>query len=525
MKKKRFLPLIALCAMLMLGHVGMAQTAIERLKSEYPAVMEQYGKRLEALKADYIIAIDVSGTMDKYKGTVVPALQSFIGSIPDGDYVCILQFGTITKEAGLSGQISQSNRANFQETLNHIYDRDNALFYNTNLCKMLETVNERMNRPGHNDLQYVFMFTDFVEDASTSDAEWEAITAKIKATSHRYTVLPFAMQLNGKDSGKDIPKVRNALSNLRIININSSSELNSWFEEQKTDISKTRLKDLIMADFDKWYSENKIELALAINFNRNLSLSYKVDDETVPAFVNGFMLTKCEPVSQSNNVEKVIIKHDSIYKGRDISTEIGSLKFFNNSLVQSNTKATVLVAMRPTFTMGEKEGEPSFANEIRNLGLENELSHATELTAENGFIIGWNIWLVCALALLILLLLFFLVRDTILPYRLKNIRITVNEPSGQEEHYEFRGEQSKEFGKRGEIIDQADFVVCIYGRRGYPLFYPRAIIFKLVEQPTGSHATIDVDSKTCSSSTTIKTGQKVNLQIQGLCYVFTIDRA
>ncbi len=110
MKKLSILLMLALS---LIGSKMPAQTAIERLKTEYPSVMEQYGKRLEALKADYIIAIDASGTMMDYKQTVVPALQDFLGSIPDGDYVCILKFGTITKEVGLSGQINQGNIGTF----------------------------------------------------------------------------------------------------------------------------------------------------------------------------------------------------------------------------------------------------------------------------------------------------------------------------------------------------------------------------------------------------------------------------
>lgn len=430
MRKKRFLPLIALCIMTILANGVMAQTAMDRLKTEYPSVMEQYGKRLEALKADYIIAIDVSGTMDHYKETVVPALQSFLWSIPDGDYVSIIKFGTIAKEAGLSGQIFESNRNSFKQTLDQIYARDPDCYNQTNICKMLEFVNDRMNRPGHNDLQYVFMFTDFVEEPNCSDAEWDAVATKMKASTNRYTVLPFAMQLNGRDSGKDIPKVRKALSNLRIININSSSELNNWFEEQKADISKSRLKDLIMSDFDKWYSENKIKTELFIGINGDLKLNTNVDAETVPAFVNGFMMTQCEPVSQSNNVEKITIKYDSLFKGRDVSANIGSLKFFKNSLIQKNTKVTVLTAIRPTFITGDKEGEPSFANEIRNLGLEDELVRTTELTAENNFVLGWNIWLFSICCGLLAAWLWLFVMNTLRRHRLGYLNLLISDNRG-----------------------------------------------------------------------------------------------
>ena len=516
MKKKRFLPLIAVCVMTMFANGVKAQTAMDRLKAEYPSVMEQYGKRLEALKADYIIAIDVSGTMDHYKETVVPALQSFLGSIPDGDYVSIIKFGTVAKEAGLSGQINQSNRNSFKQTLDQIYVRDNDCYYQTNICKMLEFVSERMNRPGHNDLQYVFMFTDFVEDANCPDAEWDAVAAKMKASTNRYTVLPFAMQLNGRDSGKDIPKVRRALSNLRIININSSSELNNWFEEQKADISKSRLKDLIMSDFDKWYSENKIKTELSIGINGDLNLNFNVDGETVPAFVNGFILTQCEPVSQSNNVEKITIKYDSLFKGRDVSANIGSLKFFKSSLIQKDTKATILTAIRPTFITGDKEGEPSFANEIRNLGLEDELVHTTELTAENSFVLGWNIWLVCALALLLLVFLYYFVKMTVLPHKLNNIVVAfTNIGDKSQTNYTFKNTQSHLFGKTGTIINKADFVIEIYGRRGFPIIMPRSIMFKVLQEPSQGLVIYKNNSLINKTPVKIKLGEMMNLS-QGI---------
>ncbi len=522
MKKLSILLMLALS---LIGSKMPAQTAIERLKTEYPSVMEQYGKRLEALKADYIIAIDASGTMMDYKQTVVPALQDFLGSIPDGDYVCILKFGTITKEVGLSGQINQGNIGTFQETLNQIYaKKDDDVFWKTNICKMLETVNDKLTRPGHNDLQYVFMFTDFVDDASAS-ADWESVTAKMKATSQRSMLLPFAMQLNGKNAGQDIPKVRAALPNLRIININSSSELNAWFEDQKADISKSRLKDLIMSDFDKWYGDNKITTELAIELNGGLKLKYDVDGEVVPAFVNGFMLTQCEPVSQSNNVEKINIKHDTIYKGRNVSAKIGSLKFFKKNLFQKNTKATVAVTMRPTFITGDKEGDPSFANEIRNLGLETDLLRNMELSAENNFVIGWNLWLVGALLLLLLVFLYYFIKMTVLPHKLNKVKVDVDTvPQSQVVlGHEFKNEVSHLFGKDGVVLPQAKFLLKVYGRRGFPIFVPRSIIFEVVEKPGNVIFTFSKGSDNIPSlKSKVKIDDTVKIQQGSNIYTFTI---
>ena len=77
----RFPLLIALSFLLMLGQRSMAQTAIERLKNDYPAVMEQYGRNLHGIHTHYIFVIDVSGTMNKYKDdVVVPGIKNFLNT-------------------------------------------------------------------------------------------------------------------------------------------------------------------------------------------------------------------------------------------------------------------------------------------------------------------------------------------------------------------------------------------------------------------------------------------------------------
>jgi len=523
--KKISLLLIGLLVMSLFGNKMVAQTAIERLKADYPAIMEHYAKQLENQHADYIIAIDVSGTMNKHQNIVLPALNSFLNALPDGDYVSIIKFGTKAEEFGLSGVINQSTRGSFQNTLSRVYDRDPAFSQRTDLGAMCNAVLAQMDRPGANNLQYVFMFTDFINEPGVGNTDWKTLQERVAALSKINIIRAMAMQLPGANTGRDIQLVRNVYPNLQTINVDNSAQLNDWFEGQKAEITKVRLKDLILGDFDKWYSENKIKTELSIGLNRELTLDFEVDGDAVPAFVNGFMLTQCETVSRSNNVENIVLKCDTVYKGRAVTAEIGSVKFFQTSLCERNTKVTTLVTIRPTFTTGEKEGDASFANEIRNLGLENDLARTTELTAESDFVLGVDLWIACLLALVLIVLFVFFVKDTILPYRLNKLRVCVAEPSGEETRFEFLGETSKEFGKQGVIIDQADFVVRIYGRRGYPLIWPRAIILQIVEKPQGLPCTLDVNDKVCSgSSVKMKLGQDVIMHVSALRYTFTIDR-
>lgn len=406
-----------------------AQTAIERLRADYPSVMEQYGKRLEAQKADYVIAIDVSGTMMKHKDLVLPALSSFIDALPDGDYLSIIKFGTKAQECGLSGKVDKGSRENFKNTLLKVYERDNAFFFSTDVYAASEAVLAQLSRPGSNDLKYVFMFTDFLDESGHKDADWQSLGSRVNAMSKDNTIRAFAMQLPGGNSGRDVNKVRMVFPNLQTINVDNSSSLNEWFEGQKADISKTRLKDLIRGDFDKWYSEGNIKTELSIGLDHKLRLKYNVD-ELVPAFVNGICIDSCLLVAQSNNIEKVNFATDSVYKGRGISSVIGTLKFFNKSPIQSNTKVTMSVTYRPMFTMAEKEGEASFANEIRNLELENDLMRTEELTAERGFVCGWNIWLFSICCGLLVAWLFLFIMNTLRIHRLGHLNLLIRDENG-----------------------------------------------------------------------------------------------
>ena len=528
MKKKRILLLIALCLAMLLGQESLAQTAMESLKKEYPAVMEQYGKRLEAQKADYVIAIDVSNSMLRHKEIVEPALSSFIDALPDGDHLSIIKFGRKAEEFGLSGKVDQSTREGFKQTLSRIYVRDPEFVNSTNIYAMCETILAQMSRLGGNDLKYIFMFTDFIDLSGRQDNAYQILGDRVAGMAQTNTIRAFAMQLpGGNGEGRDIPKVRLVFPNLQIIDVDNSSQLNSWFEGQKAKISEVRLKDLIRGDFGKWYSENKMPLDLAIGLDKSLRIKYKVDD-VVPAFVNGFMLQQCEPVSQSNNVEKIIIKHDTIFKGRDVSAKIGYLKFYKKNLIQKNTKATVAVTMRPTFTTGDKEGEPSFANEIRKLGLETDLLRSSELTAENDFVLGWSIWLTCALLLLLLVFLYYFVKMTVLPHRLNKVKVEVETvPSTNDQQYghTFNKEVSYLFGKEGEILPSAKFVLRVRGRRGFPVFVPRSIVFEVIEktdQVNFSFSKGDVNIPSLKSKA--KIDETITIQQGSNIYTFTLRK-
>ncbi|MBO7488740.1 MAG: VWA domain-containing protein [Bacteroidales bacterium] len=494
-----------------------AQSAIERLKVDYPAVMEHYAKRLEAQKADYIIAIDVSGSMNKYKDVVVPALNSFLASLPEDDYVSIIKFGTKAEEFGLSGKINKSTMGAFQNTLSKVYDRDPAFVSRTDLAAMCEAVLAQMSRPGGNDLKYVFMFTDFVNEPGSASLSWDELASRVSAIAKNNMVRAFAMQLPGSNSGRDIQLVRNVFQGLQTISIDNSAQLNEWFEGQKAEISKVRLKDLIKGDFDQWYSEGNITMDLKIAMTSKLKLKYDVDGK-VPAFVNGFIVNACEPLSQSSNVEKVNLTLDSAYKGRGMSVNAGSLKFYNNAITQKGVSTTVTMIYRPMFTMADKDGDESFSNDIRKLGLEEDLTRTVELTAEKGLVIAWNLWAAAGVLALIVLAIYLLFAYVFIPYRIKDIRVTATGIGGKKETYDFKKENSHLFGKKGTKLEQADFVAKIKGG----MFH--SIKFIVEEKPQTSGLTMQKDnSGVPSMKCRIKVGETIKLNQGLISFEFKIN--
>lgn len=526
MKKIRISLQIALCFLsMMFVHHSMAQTAIDRLKADYPAVMEHYAKQLEGQHADYIIAIDVSGTMNKHQNIVLPALNSFLNALPDGDFVSIIKFGTKAEEFGLSGVINQSTRPSFQNTLSRVYDRDPAFSQRTDLGAMCAAVLSQMSRPGANNLQYVFMFTDFINEPGVGGSDWKSFQERVAAISKINIVRAMAMQLPGANTGRDIQLVRNVFPNLQTINVDNSAQLNDWFEGQKAEITKVRLMDLIRGDFDRWYSEGKIQTGLSISFDHDVNLIYTVNSD-VPAFVNGVFVSGVEAVGQSNNIERLTLAADSLYKGRSIKKSIGTIKFFDKKPVQRGVSATVSVTFRPTFIMSDEEGAPSFSNEIHRLGLEKDLTRTMEIEATNDFIAGWNLWILGLCLLIILVLIFFFIKDTILPYKLNNIRLTATGVGGKKVTYDFKKESSRFFGKKGTVLEQADFIVKVYGRRGYPIIFPRAVMFQIVEKPQASKLTMVKNNDTISSlKTSLKVDEVIHLKQGLISYEFKINNA
>ena len=242
---KRFLIFVTL--FLSTTIVSAQQQGVDALKADYPLLMEKFGAELESQRADYIFAIDVSGTMSKYKETVVPALGEFFRSLQEGDYVSIIKFGgEATNEVGSAGKIEPETVKNLISYAGRIYDKPTTeyerekYFRYTDLENMLRYLATDMKQIGRSQLKFVFIITDFLHDPSSArkgKEDWAGVAKRFATEQAGNDVFVFALQLPG--SGRDLEKVRGVFPKsfgFNHVPITSGSALSTWFTQRKNAI-------------------------------------------------------------------------------------------------------------------------------------------------------------------------------------------------------------------------------------------------------------------------------------------------
>ena len=280
MKKIYIIIILTLCVTLLRAQ----QQSFDALKADYPQLMKKFGKELEGQRADYIFAIDVSGTMNKYQETVVPALGEFFKSLQEGDYVSIIKFGgEATNEVGSAGKIGAETIKNLINYAGHIYDKPTTAFERekyfkyTDLDNMLHYLATDMKQIDRSKLKFVFIITDFLHDPSLTrkgKEDWEGVAKRFATEQAGNDIYVFALQLPG--SGRDLERVRNVFPksfNFNHVPITSGSALSDWFTQRKNAILLDKFYALVKHKIQP--VEFKIEPALDIDGNLDLGVSWK----------------------------------------------------------------------------------------------------------------------------------------------------------------------------------------------------------------------------------------------------------
>lgn len=222
------------------------------LEQEFPDLMAKFGNELKGQKANYIFAIDVSGTMNKYEYIVVPAMKQFIVSLAQGDNVNIIRFGTQAKVSlGGFSDIDADTKKALNQFIDILYKKDDALYAHTDLNLLLEQINKQLQTQKNN-LTFLFILTDFINDpAPGQPALTESLCAlhrkHLEARAVDHSIYTYALQLpvTGADHLAQFQQAMPAGYNFETFSITSPVALKNWFDKKKTEILLDKFRAIV----------------------------------------------------------------------------------------------------------------------------------------------------------------------------------------------------------------------------------------------------------------------------------------
>lgn len=504
MKKKRFLPLIALCMMLMASIDATAQEAMATVKKTFPVAMQEYGKQMSELKTDYIIAIDVSATMGKHKDEVIPALTKFFDSIGDGNFVRIISFGTLAKEEQTRLELSKQTRPQIIAKLNYVYDKvmnDAGMRGHTDFVLLGNKVVDLIEKDEDSDIHFLVVFSDIMDDPGTkapksnhrAEKEWSALQQRFIALDVPVNTLSTYFSHETKDEKQILESIQ--LVSKSFPNFDYSSDINEVLggklEASKSIIYADKLRQLITKDINEIGKKELFSSQIDKDKSVVLNLNLDNEDLAVKKYIRGIAIDTCVLADKSYDILDIEFDNHKEIDKRNGSKSIGSVKFNIDGVWTKDCFAEYTMQYHFLYQVGKDEKAQSFTKDMEALGLLDKLPQQAEFHADGSFVFLWPFWLVIVLCLLILTFLFFLVKNTIIPSRIKGKRFFCTDPIGVKTDYWVENERSFVIG--GEDCDwnlkhpEITFKVLVKAQNGGPfnLIFKRKVMCYLIVSEGG----------------------------------------
>lgn len=215
----------------------------DMLEQDYPLLMKKFGDELKTQRANYLFAIDVSGTMNRYENIVVPAMSQFVESLTEGDNVNIIRFGTEAKVSlGGFSDINEETKKALAQYISTLYKRDPQLYAHTDLNRLLDQINKQLQIQKNN-LTFIFVLTDFINDPAGGKPKLtrelcNAHRQRLEARAVDRSMYMYALQLP-VEGANDLQLFKTAIPDsyhFEEFSIVSPSSLKNWFDRKKAEI-------------------------------------------------------------------------------------------------------------------------------------------------------------------------------------------------------------------------------------------------------------------------------------------------
>jgi hypothetical protein len=243
-----------------MGLMALLVCASASFPADIPKLKALFGT--SAQRADYIMAIDTSQSMDHLWPDVVTGISEFTNSIAEGDHVAVILFDTDANNTRvLPRSITAKSKQDLRQELGALPIPGGK---KTDFGRALRAVIAESSRPEANRLQFVFLFSDFEHDPpqgseflsrNPKDAEWQDLAARMKRAASDKTIQSFALMLPlGPHVGRDLALVRTVLGTLEAVPINNQDTLKAWFDRRRAEIERDKLRVLIDNELSSGWS-------------------------------------------------------------------------------------------------------------------------------------------------------------------------------------------------------------------------------------------------------------------------------
>jgi len=511
--------------------------AIKELKKRYPVLMKTYGDKLQNLEVEYIVAIDLSGTMNRNipNGTttfiqeVKRGIIQFLSAIPDKSKISIIGFGTTVRWIQIPTVINDANRGSISRVLNDLKadegftDLKGAINFLEEGCSSTSTI------------KYLFAFTDFNNDPPATSpfltTSWEELQQKFALISKTSMIEAFALKLPlGSDSGRDLPSIRVVFPGLNVIEFDAAS-LQNWFSDRAGKMIEQNLWTFVSKDLQKIQSNSAFNLKTELGLNGQVKIAGQVD--VLPGFIEGlsFMEIENPKISGRNNF---VFSTSKITRDENICT-IGNIEFKNKSNPISSGITLSGTIKGKIITPANDEIEKLYAlvslkqsggSKVKDKNsAESLLTYTQSIHAGKGFIITWPLWLFVLVGCFVVVFFVLLIKNTILPYTLKNLVLFVVSHTAMEksDKKKLPVKQVITIGaesiKPDIVLENMTFEARIFGKRGCPfnLLIKRSINFTYTGKSVNL---VELNGKPVSKkSFKIKLNDKITVR-QGATFSF-----
>ncbi len=388
------------------------QSPLAYLEQTFPQLTELYKDELSKYPAHYIFAVDVSGTMNQYSGTVTEALRPFFQALPDNDRVDVIPFGTEALPNMLSycGVINPAVKTALNQNISNLYSDptyQQGFKGYTDIPRAVNAIAKVLQNNRDYKVNVIVLLTDFRNDVKgdspserkLKDSEIEELNTAIGAATNNIYTRSIALELpvNKNMPGYCLPQLKELVfptegGGMEIVPLtNPGVMIGQWFEQLKRDIMVTKLKAVI----DDANKLNPIELKTTTNI-----------DGKVKAEVN-WTPSKLYPTMQ---IDSTFMDGDDFYfeNNKENFTETTE-KMLELDLGKIKHRKWGLHFLNDSINLGLKL-PTSYDDELTSLGVEKPLPNTKK--AENRLLFTFFLpfWLTATLLILLLIYILLIIK-------------------------------------------------------------------------------------------------------------------